>query len=86
MSLNRKQGFEIFQVASAKETSVNELVKIISFITGKTPHVNYVPERTGEIKRNYSNIDKIKEMLGFQLEIDLEDGIRELYDYLLKTE
>ncbi|MBD3345007.1 MAG: NAD-dependent epimerase/dehydratase family protein [Chitinivibrionales bacterium] len=81
LSLKRDKGFEIFQVASGKETSITELVDILRRVTGKDATVGHVAPRTGEIKRNYSAIAKIKEQLGFEPEIELENGIAVLYEY-----
>lgn len=85
LALNRKGGFEVFQVASGKEVSINKLVEIICSVTGINPNVTHAPERIGEIKRNFSNIDKIQKVLGFEPKVELEEGIRNLYQHFLKS-
>lgn len=85
LALNRKGGFELFQVASGIEISINNLVEIIRTVTGKNPNITPAPERIGEIKRNFSNIDKIRKTLGFEPEIDLEEGIKNLYQHFFKS-
>jgi len=69
---------EIFQIASGMETSINELVRIIGEVTGKDVQAIYEPERTGEIKRNYSDISKARKVLGFEPEVKLKEGLKGL--------
>ena len=85
LALNRKGGFELFQVASGKELSINKLVEIICSVTETNLTIVHPPERIGEIKRNFSNIDKINKVLGFEPKIELEEGIRNLYQHFLKS-
>ena len=70
---------EVFQIASGRETTVNELVAIIGEVTGKEIHTDYQPERKGEIRRNYSDISKARQLLGFEPAIELRDGLQALH-------
>jgi UDP-glucose 4-epimerase len=68
-------GGEIFQLASGVETSLNELVSLLSEVSGVTPELRYEPPRAGEIQRNYSLVDKARERLGHAPEVSLADGL-----------
>ena len=68
-------GGEIFQLASGVETSLNELVSLLSEVSGVTPELCYEPPRAGEIQRNYSLVDKARERLGHSPEVSLADGL-----------
>lgn len=69
---------EIFQIASGVETSLNELVDIFREITGKQLQTRYEPQRKGEIRRNFSDIGKARDLLGFKPAINLKDGLKAL--------
>lgn len=69
---------EVFQIASGKETSINDLVGILSDSIEKQLQVNYKPGRKGEIIRNYSDISKARKMLGFEPRIELKEGLKRL--------
>jgi UDP-glucose 4-epimerase len=73
---------EIFQVATGIETSVLELVSVLTAATGLTPELVYRPPRAGEIIRNCSDITKLRERLGYRPEINLSDGIGGLYRWM----
>ena len=69
---------EIFQIASGTETSINELVSMLQDIYGITFEIIHVPQRKGEIVRNYSNITKARQMLNYSPAISLKEGLRKL--------
>jgi UDP-glucose 4-epimerase len=68
-------GGEIFQLASGVETSLNELVSLLSEVSGVTPELLFEPPRAGEIQRNNSLVDKARERLGHAPEVSLADGL-----------
>ncbi len=78
-------GGEIFQLGTGVETSVNQLVSYIRDITGYNFKVEYKSERKGEIRRNYSSIEKAKKILGFEPEYDLKMGLKLTYNWFLEN-
>ena len=76
---NNSIGGEVFQIASGKETTINELVNMLKQITAIDISVQYKPRRIGEIERNYSDIGKAKKALAFAPMIQLRDGLHELW-------
>lgn len=73
-------GGETFQIATSAETSVQELVdKLLPVLaaTGiKDVEVRQTSPRRGDVQRNYSDTSKAKEILGWQAEVDLDEGLR----------
>ena len=63
---------ELFNIGNGKPYSVNELAKIIG---GESAHVD---PRPGDPRRTQADNTKVKEVLGWQPTVDLEDGIKEL--------
>ncbi|MBA2852739.1 UDP-glucose 4-epimerase [Methanococcus maripaludis] len=68
---------DIVNIGSGKETSVNELFKIISSETGFNKDPIYENERDGEVYRIYIDYSKAKR-LGWIPEVELENGIKEI--------
>ncbi len=83
-----KNNFELIQLATGKETSINQLFDTLkkelesNNIDIKDP--KYAPERPGEIARNYADISKAKDLLGFNPEIDLSKGIKNTVSWFIK--
>ncbi len=74
-------GGEVFQIATNRETTVNEIVEMLSSlvheVTGREVEVEYAAARSGEILRNYADVSKAKRLLGWQPVHSLRDGLRE---------
>jgi UDP-glucose 4-epimerase len=74
-------GGQIFQLASGVETTLNRLLELLAQTSGITPQVRREPPRQGEIQRNYSLIDKARDVLGYSPQVDLEHGLRRTWDW-----
>ena len=61
---------QVYNVGSGKNYSVNE---IASWISDKQVHL---PERVGEVSVSLANIDKIKNVFGWEPKVDLEEWVR----------
>ena len=73
-------GGEIFQIATAKETTMNELtqslVVAIREVAGIDAEWICTDARLGDVARNYSDTSKAQEVLGWTAEIGLEEGLK----------
>lgn len=80
-------GGEIFQIATSRESTVNEVVELLRSklkqLAGLEMLVNYRQPRRGDVKRNYSDTSKAKEKLGWQATTTLAKGIESTINYFL---
>jgi UDP-glucose 4-epimerase len=85
LSVNSDVGGEAFQIATYKETTVNEIADKIKYIieseTGQKVSVVHGETRLGDVKRNYSDISKAKQMLGFSPDFELDKGLKNTFEY-----
>jgi len=70
-----------YNVGTGKETSVNEIVRIMEKIFNKKITPIYEKERQGEVKRIYLNIKRLQNELNFKPE-DIETGMRNTYEWM----
>lgn len=81
-------GGETFQIASNRETTVQEmtetLVDILHQKSDISINVKNGEVRIGDVKRNYSDTTKARIRLQWQPEINLNDGLATTIDYFLK--
>ena len=84
-----KTGGEIFQIATYKETTVDEIAKKIKMLveqgTNKKVEIKYGEKRLGDVRRNYSDISKATEILGFKPEYDLDTGLNKTWQFYLNS-
>lgn len=73
-------GGEVFQIASGEETSVNAVADYLDELLrtelNKTVVRENAPARAGELRRQYSDISKAREVLGWIPRNSLREGLR----------
>jgi UDP-glucose 4-epimerase len=73
-------GGETFQIATNAETTVRELtdrlIPALAEASVKNVEVRYTDARRGEVRRNFADTSKAKRLLGWQAEMDLDEGLR----------
>ncbi|MBX3596117.1 MAG: NAD-dependent epimerase/dehydratase family protein [Rhizobiaceae bacterium] len=73
---------EVFNVASGTETSLLELAQMLSKVMGSTLPPEHGPERkVNAVTRRLADTSKARDMIGFEAQISLEDGLRELVEW-----
>jgi UDP-glucose 4-epimerase len=82
-------GGEAFQIATAQETTVGELVETLVPILNeagiKNINVHHTAPRLGDVKRNYSDTTKARQRLGWQVWTTLSTGLKQTVDWFLRT-
>jgi UDP-glucose 4-epimerase len=69
----------IFNIASGKPTSINELAQILVDLLGsKQTKPRHLRARKGDIKHSYASIKKAETILGFKPKISLKKGLSTL--------
>jgi len=78
---------EIFQIATFRETTVSEIAEKIKVLierdTREKVKIVHGAQRTGDVQRNYSDISKARNFLGFQPSYDLDTGLYETWKSFL---
>jgi len=73
-------GGETFQIATAKETTVEELVlQLLPILEGlgiSNVKILHTAPRLGDVRRNFSNTVKAASILGWQAKYSLEKGLK----------
>ena len=73
---NQLKSHEVFNVACGDQTTLNQMVRILQQLTGKSLEPIYGPERPGDVKHSKASISKIKEQLNYQPRQRFEEGLR----------
>lgn len=74
---------EVLHLATGKDTSLRELANL--FLAQKDldeSHLLFKDVRTGEVEKNFADYSKARELLGFEPQINIVDGVRDAYRYL----
>ena len=73
--------YEPLNLGQDRMITINELAKIVSDIAGISPVIKHVTGPQGVRGRNSDN-DKLREVLNWEPEISLEDGLTETYNWI----
>jgi UDP-glucose 4-epimerase len=72
----------VFNVASGTETSLLELAEMLLRVMGSDLSVEHGPERAvNGVTRRLASTDLVREQLGFEAEVDLEEGLSRLVQW-----
>jgi UDP-glucose 4-epimerase len=72
---------DIFCIATGKGTSVNEIYRMLAQETGYEPEIVRAPKRPGDIYLAYFDCSKAANRLGWQPQITMQEGIREVVNF-----
>ena len=72
---------QVYNVAYGASTSLNQLFDLIKTNLNSSLMPEYKPERKGDIKNSLANINKSKQLLGYEPLVDLETGLKLTIDW-----
>ena len=68
-------GGGLFNVASGRRTSVNDLIAAIGKSLGRELDVVHEGERAGDVKHSWADIERTRSALGYEPRVDLQTGL-----------
>jgi UDP-glucose 4-epimerase len=73
---------EVFNIARGEEISLNELASTLVDVMGSDMRAEYGPERkVNPVPRRLADIQKASQMIGFDAQVSLEEGLRSLVNW-----
>jgi UDP-glucose 4-epimerase len=72
---------ETIQVSTARRTSVNQLVKMLTQISGSQIETVHTHARTGDIKHSCLDHSKARQLLQWNPQVDIFKGLTETYTF-----
>jgi UDP-glucose 4-epimerase len=73
-------GSGAFNVGTARETSVLDIVEALGKIAGRDFEADLAPERPGEVRHIAIDYGRAREELGWEPKVDLETGLKQTLD------
>jgi UDP-N-acetylglucosamine 4-epimerase len=72
---------QVYNIAFGTKTSLNEVFEMIKEIGGSDLAPKYGPERKGDVKHSLADISKAKELLGYDPEFDIRQGMKKTFEW-----
>jgi UDP-glucose 4-epimerase len=77
---------KVFNVGVGGRVSLNEVLRELKRITGKTLETKYEPPRDGDIRDSQADISQAREFLGYEPNIAFEEGLARTFDWYRETQ
>jgi len=74
-SIDRCEGYEIYNLGESQTTSLSELVRLIGEITGKEPVLDRQPMQPGDVLVTYADVSKARAKLGYDPRTSVREGL-----------
>ena len=76
---------KVFNVGVGGRISLNEVLRELGKITGKTVEVKYDAPRDGDIRDSQADISQARETLGYEPQVTFEEGLRRTFEWYRVT-
>jgi prepilin-type processing-associated H-X9-DG protein len=77
---------EVVNVAGGRRVSLNELLREIRSLTGASVEPRYQPARAGDVRDSLADLSRARELLGYEPEVELRNGLRRTIEHLASAE
>ena len=77
---------KVFNVGVGGRVSLNEVLRELGKITGKTMEAKYEPPREGDIRDSQADISQAREFLGYKPQVSFEEGLARTFEWYRETQ
>jgi len=74
-------GYSVVNIGGGRQISVNELVGLVRKVTGNGVASQFVPNVKGNPKETLADTSRLRKMIKWSPDTDIEDGLREQYEW-----
>ena len=74
-------GYELINLGGHQVIKINDLIRKLEALTGKTADVHQLPRHMADMFANWADVEKAGRLLGWEPQVTLEQGIRNLVDW-----
>ncbi len=82
---DKRSAGQVMNIACGERIDLNELASVIGEILGKKITPKYEPERMGDVKHSLADIDRAKDLIGYDPAVKFADGIQKTIDWYVKN-
>ncbi|MDH3655025.1 MAG: GDP-mannose 4,6-dehydratase [Myxococcales bacterium] len=78
---DRPLGYEVINLGRGKPTLLADFVRLIEDQAGKRSNLVDKPMPAADMEYTYANIDRAKELLGYEPTVSVEQGVKEFWNW-----
>jgi UDP-glucuronate 4-epimerase len=77
--------FEIINLGNNYTVSLKQLITLLEEIIGKKAVIEQYPDQPGDVAKTFADITKAKQLLNYNPQTQLKDGLKKFYDWFLEN-
>jgi len=74
-------GYEIINLGGHEVITINALIKLVEEVVGKKAVVEYGPPNQADMLTSWADVNKAKQLLGWEPQVDLREGVKRLVEW-----
>jgi nucleoside-diphosphate-sugar epimerase len=74
-------GYQVINLGGHECLEILELISMLENLIGKKAQVEFLPRHPADMLANWANVDKARQMLGWEPQVSLEQGISATVDW-----
>jgi len=75
----------VFNGGTGARITLNQVLKMLSRITGQTIQAKYDVARSGDIRDSQADVSLARKILGYEPRVQFEEGLKQTWDWYKKT-
>ena len=80
-ALNKPVGFEIINLGYGNPVNLMDFVAVIEKELAKKAKMNFMPMQPGDVPATYADVNKAKEILGFEPSVAVKEGVKSFVNW-----
>src|SRR3989344_640550 len=78
---DRALPFEVINLGNSRTVKLIDFIRTLERLTGITAQINWQQPQKGDVQRTYADITKARELLGYNPQTPIEEGLRQLVEW-----
>lgn len=74
--------FRLWNLGHSEPVRLDAMIETIGHVVGKPPRLKRLPMQPGDVRRTYADLTRSTKELGYQPEVDFEDGLRRQWAWI----
>lgn len=84
-ALDANRSFDVINLGNSGPVTLQGLISALEETLGRRARIERLADQPGDVPHTYASIAKARELLGWQPEVSLADGLRQFVDWYLKN-
>ena len=84
--MQNKNIYEILNIGNSSPTSLKEMINTIAKVLKVEPKIKQLPMQPGDVDRTYADVNKARELIGYDPKTTFEQGIEKFINWYKQNE